>query len=346
MAVSGGILKIIQANKCPLYRLGDSFKLTGRAWSLPTGRAACLTLALDIQKALSVLKSSEPVEGFKFYCSGPSSKCVGVVKVGYRKIEQTEAQKTHQTEDMEEVINLLKGFSIFQSLNEEDIRDLVSALKLKKYAPGDTVIKKGEPGKSLYIVVSGRVEVMGDDEISFAYMEKGDVFGEMSLLSGDPVGATIQVSKPSQVLYMNGRDFSRTLRKYPALQMYFARLLARRLAKTNIVRSEEFASGMVGRLSEMPPSELFQALNINQKTGVLNLHLPKGVANVFFREGNLISARYDNKNGKDAFFEILKEKRGRFKFTPGLSPEQMGSEELGDFMWLLMEGVRRMDEEE
>jgi len=128
--------------------------------------------------------------------------------------------------------------------------------------------------------------------------------------------------------------------------MYFARLLAQRLAKTNVERLEEFASGMTGKLAENPPSELFQTLNLNHKTGLLTLTLSRGTAELSFREGALIRADYDEREGKDAFFEVLREKEGRFKFTPGLSPQEMKAPEMGDFMWLLMEGVRRIDEGE
>ncbi len=46
------------------------------------------------------------------------------------------------------------------------------------------------------------------------------------------------------------------------------------------------------------------------------------------------------------FFELLKLKQGRFKFSPGLTPEEMDATEVGDFMHLLMEGLRRIDEDD
>ena len=128
--------------------------------------------------------------------------------------------------------------------------------------------------------------------------------------------------------------------------MYFARLLAQRIAERNLVKTKEFAPGMVGQLSDMPPSELFQAFNVNQKTGRLTLELPRGGAVVAFREGELVRAEYNGKEGTDAFYEMLGEKEGRFKFSSGLSEWETEAQELGDFMWLLMEGVRRMDEAE
>jgi hypothetical protein len=113
---------------------------------------------------------------------------------------------------------------------------------------------------------------------------------------------------------------------------------------TNTARAEEFASSMIGRLSEMPPSELFQILNNNGKTGALVLDLSGGTAQLWFREGQLVKARYGDLEDLDAFFAVLAHREGRFRFKPGLPPEALTAEPLGDFMWLLMEGVNRIDE--
>jgi hypothetical protein len=101
---------------------------------------------------------------------------------------------------------------------------------------------------------------------------------------------------------------------------------------------------MAGKLSEMPPSELFQVFNINQKTGVLGLNLVRGRAEVAFKEGQMIRVKFGEMEGTEAFFELLREKEGRFKFLPGLSDTEMKLPRIGDFMWLLMEGMRKIDE--
>jgi hypothetical protein len=126
--------------------------------------------------------------------------------------------------------------------------------------------------------------------------------------------------------------------------MYFAQLLARRLARTNVEMAGELASGMTGKLSDITPTELFQALNSNQKTGILTLSMPDSEAELSFKEGGLIGASYRDLEGEEAFFALLKESQGRFKFFPGLPPEDMEANEIGDFMWLLMEGLNRIDE--
>ena len=127
--------------------------------------------------------------------------------------------------------------------------------------------------------------------------------------------------------------------------MYFTRLLAKRLTDSNKIRSDDYASGMIGKLDEIPPEALFQTLNLNHKTGILTItQLPKGTARFSLRQGGLIKASYAGSKGENAFYEVLREKSGRFKFTPGLPPEDFDIPEIGYFMKLLMEGLQRMDE--
>ncbi len=341
MSLPESVVTIIGDDKCPLYSIGDQFKLTGKSLFLPSGKPACLILVGDITEVL-IRYESATAPRYVFDCSG----CTGLIRLEYVKEQKTVSTESQirYSRDLDALAVLLSKYAFFQSLDEDNIKELISLLKVARFSKGESIIKKGEPGKNLYIIVTGKIEVVGDGGIHIAFLEKSDIFGEMSLLSGDPVGATIKVVEPVTVLYLNGKDFRNVLNKFPSLQMYLARLLAKRLARTNVDRIEDIASGMVGNLSEMSPSELFQAFNINHKTGVLSLNLPRGLAEVAFRDGGMVRAEYMDTEGKEAFFEILKEKDGWFKFLPGLSPEELEFPELGDFMWLLMEGARRADE--
>ncbi|HAO23404.1 MAG: hypothetical protein BWK80_46960 [Desulfobacteraceae bacterium IS3] len=269
--------------------------------------------------------------------------------------EEEEEEDSREVEDLKEVdvsdiegtdiVSLLSKFSISHSLDANDIRDLISFLDLRKYAKGEYIVKKGDQGRNLYIILSGKAEVIGEDGLHIAVLERGEIMGEMSLISGNPITATVRVIEPAELLCLNAKDFGHVLNRFPSVQMFFAKLLADRLMKTNKARSEEFASGMAGKLSEMQPSELFQVFNINQKTGILSLNLIRGRAEIAFRDGQMLRVRFGEKEGVDAFFELLREKEGRFKFLPDLSPEDMKLPKMGDFMWLLMEGMRKMDEE-
>lgn len=339
---------IVEDYYCPLYQLGDRFSLSGRSFMTPPGKATCMVLANDIEANYQE-DDVPPDKRFppRIDCSGPYTDCIGVIrmeaKTGYR-IKGTTLSREKE-EKLRKIMGVLSQFPIFKGLNEGQLRELVSVLKFKHFPKDRIVVKKGAPGVNLFVIVSGKVVVQDSDNMPLAKLEKGEVFGEMSLISGDPVGATVKVLEPANLLYIRGKDFGQMLNQFPSVQMYFAKLLTRRLSDTNIARARELAAGMTGKLAEIPPSELFQTFNVNQKTGALDLNLSKGDGRVCFRQGELIIAKYGEFSGVEAFFEILKENSGRFKFSSAeLRPEEERMEPLGDFMWLLMEGIRKIDE--
>ncbi len=339
------VFRIVGGKNCPLYAVGDEFQLAGNIFSVPSNKAPCMTLAKDI---VNLLKGniffSEPQSVQVYRCSG----CRGMIRFSQKHSPHiSDEDKERPDDDYVEVVTQgLSGFPIFQSLDDHVSREFASNLRFDEYGAGELIIKKGDPGRNLYIIITGRVEVLGDDEMRIAEMGKGEVFGEMSLLSGNTVGATVKAVEPSTVLYITARNLKTILSNSPSLQMYFTRLLAGRMAEINQARYEEFASGVTGKISEMIPSELFQIFHMNQKTGILTLQSSESRASVSFRDGEVVKVHFDGKEGQDAFFELLKLKRGRFRFSPGLSLDEMELRGLGNFMPMLMEGLRRIDEDE
>ncbi len=117
------------------------------------------------------------------------------------------------------------------------------------------------------------------------------------------------------------------------------------MSDSNRVRSDDYASGMIGKLEEIPPEALFQTLNVNNKTGILTItQLPRGTGPFFHAPGRPDQGELRRRQGGGCLYEVLREKQGRFKFTPGLPPEDFDVPEIGYFMKLLMQGLQRMDE--
>ncbi len=351
--------KIVHENNCPIYNAGEEFSMSGNALlvepgleklfittaviNLPNTSQTCRSLVAELTKIIIEHESINKIPNRFIDCTG----CSGFITLEFMHKIQEALPETDGNfgENVDALAALLSKFSIFQTLDGYNLRDFISFLQVKKFEKGVTILEKGAPGQNLYIILSGGIEVLDDDGNLISSLQQGEVFGEMSLISGDPVGATVRAVAPTSVFYIKGHDFIKNLNRYPSLQMYFARLLAHRLARSNVDRSREFTPGMVGQLSEMPPTELLQTLNVHQKTGVLSLALPLGEARLCFRKGRLIKVNYMEKEGKEAFYDILKQGDGRFKFTTGLPQDEIDAPEIGFFMELLLEGLRRMDDE-
>ncbi len=352
------IFTITQNNSCPLYEFNDSFELSGLAIPLkdadsnsvitttvithPQGKRNCKILDGDLSKLIINYERSDKIPVCMMTCSG----CTGSVKLEYTKENSLTVKDPNTLSDeIGSMMHLLTSFPFFKNIDEQNLDKVVGFFKMKKYEIGDIVIRKGDPGGKLFIIVAGSVNVLNDAGIIISAIDKGEVFGEMSLICNDAVTATIQIKEAATILDIDQPNFHKILNIYPDIQLYFSRIMAERLNRSNTIRAEDLSSGIVGDLKEIPAEALFQTLNMNNKTGILTISdLSKGTARFSFRQGALIKAKYHDCAGDMAFYEILKENSGRFRFTPGIAKEDFDTPEIGFFMKLLMEGMRRLDE--
>lgn len=117
----------------------------------------------------------------------------------------------------------------------------------------------------------------------------------------------------------------------------------KKVASTFQGNSESVISG---KIEAIVPAELLQVFHMHQKTGRLIMEFENGSARVTFREGGLLAARFEDLDNHEAVYAMLSEKKGTFHFIPGLPEALMQTREIGDFMMILMEGLRRLDENE
>ncbi len=110
--------------------------------------------------------------------------------------------------------------------------------------------------------------------------------------------------------------------------------------------SEHQKVGFSGQLEDLPPAELMQTINMNQKTGTLLFDFPTGSASISFNNGQIIDANCGSQKNEAAFFTILQHNRGGFKFSKDLPSLIKDNAPIGDFMSLLMEGLQKIDEDE
>ncbi|MEZ4577411.1 MAG: cyclic nucleotide-binding domain-containing protein [Desulfobacterales bacterium] len=131
----------------------------------------------------------------------------------------------------------------------------------------ETSSSGSQPATHLYVIVAGWVEVVDEDGNTITYLSSGEVFGEM--VNQRQPGERHHQSRYSHhsVSSGTGQGFQPGPAQISGAAHLFARLLTQRLARSNRERSQDLSSGMSGKLSEMPPDELLQTLNITQKSG-------------------------------------------------------------------------------
>ncbi|HIP39741.1 MAG TPA: DUF4388 domain-containing protein [Desulfocapsa sulfexigens] len=338
--------KITVNNNCPLYEVGELLSLSDKALSCPEGKATCLILVREMTNILFELLGANPSKDGKqdklYSCSG----CSGLIK--FKLISEAESKRSSSANTApplapqeEALLAEIRNFPLIKAIPGAEIGNVLRCFRKERLSANSTLITKGQ--NSLYLVLSGSI-VVSNGSLIIASLEPGDICGEMSYLGGDVAGADVRATTDAVVLSISGEAFSALLDRIPELQLFMAKILVQRLTQSNASKYDNFDACMSGWIREMPPAELFQIFHMNQKTGVLALELPRGEARVAFREGCIINAHYHKKTNQAAIFDMLKEKEGRYAFSTGLTPEEMKAAEIGDFMMLLMEGIKRVDE--
>jgi CRP-like cAMP-binding protein len=118
-----------------------------------------------------------------------------------------------------------------EALTADELDTLAAGARGVEFDRGATIIRERDAGDSLFVVVQGSVTVSIRDagmERSVATLRAGDIFGEMSLLTGSPRAATVIAQTPVVALKIDRSAMSPLLDAEPALSERFAAMLEKR----------------------------------------------------------------------------------------------------------------------
>ena len=102
----------------------------------------------------------------------------------------------------------------------------------ESYAHGDLVVREGDTARHMYVIQSGRVEItkrIGGEDVSLAVLEKGDFFGEMSLLESLPRDANARAVGPTRLLVINPGGLLLRIRRDPTFAFEMLHKLSGRI---------------------------------------------------------------------------------------------------------------------
>ncbi|MGW8209293.1 MAG: cyclic nucleotide-binding domain-containing protein, partial [Syntrophobacteria bacterium] len=111
---------------------------------------------------------------------------------------------------------------IFRSLGKKELRGLEDIANLHYFSARQLILREGDPGRSIYIVLDGRVKVFTKDregkEFPLATLEPYQFFGEMALLTGEPRAGSIATLEETLLGEISYNNMNRLMIRYPQIK--------------------------------------------------------------------------------------------------------------------------------
>ncbi len=126
----------------------------------------------------------------------------------------------------------VRGVPIFRELRDDFLVRLASVMEEVEFPPNHTIFIEGQEGRSLYIVVSGRVRVHLNNQ-DIAQLKQGACFGEMSLFDAEPRSASVTTLESCDCLILTQQQLYEAIDETPGIAINIIRLLSRRIRKLN-----------------------------------------------------------------------------------------------------------------
>jgi CRP-like cAMP-binding protein len=168
----------------------------------------------------------------------------------------TEARR--RTRRVEDNLSALRRVALLNCLDYQELQEIAGRVRLELYAPGEVIVKKGEPGDSMFVIERGTLSVRVDDTTrEVAELGPGGFFGEMGLLTGQPRAATVQSKTAVELLVVDHASFSAILLSHPEVAQTISTRIAelqaananRDLERTELtVEASESSSDLLAKI--------------------------------------------------------------------------------------------------
>jgi type IV pilus assembly protein PilB len=145
------------------------------------------------------------------------------------------------------MVSSLSEVPLFAGLTPAECAAIEARMVRRDFTPQAVIVREGGPGDAAFLVLSGLVAVRRKDResnVDFLLSElgPGQMFGEMSLLTGKPRGASVVAVEATSCAVLSRDEFERILREHPAVAIAFTKILAERLDRANEQAGVDFVN--------------------------------------------------------------------------------------------------------
>ena len=181
---------------------------------------------------------------------------------------------------------IFKNNALFSSVDDDKLQRLAAHSKLRQFAAGSQILRQGDTGDSMLVIISGRVRVVGrapeprSAEVLLRELGPGEICGELTLVDGLPRASTVLAITRTRCLFVPRRDFLTTLSEHPNLSLRLASMIAGRLRDTDQILMRDGPDALTGLntrrgLENQYRREVAAAIRRGYALGVLFVDLDK-----------------------------------------------------------------------
>jgi CRP-like cAMP-binding protein len=136
----------------------------------------------------------------------------------------------------EELVDAIAGMALFADLKAAQLEAVSHLFEERYYPEGERILRQGIRGSAFHVILDGEASVVVDGDAR-ATLGRGDFFGEVSILLGDPPVADVVALRPLRCLVLDGPSVEPFLVGHPQVMYRMLQAQARRLRTANRWRS-------------------------------------------------------------------------------------------------------------
>ena len=138
--------------------------------------------------------------------------------------------------ETEDITNVLSGLSLFADLSRPELQEVSHTFEEEWFSAGQRILRQGFTGAGFYVILDGQASIKIDGQ-DRARVSRGDFFGEMSLLLGEPPVADVVATTALRCVVLPGPLLAEFLHTHPTVMFRMLQAVAGRLRASNQWRS-------------------------------------------------------------------------------------------------------------
>jgi len=136
----------------------------------------------------------------------------------------------------DDIVDVLAGLALFADLTRPQLQAVAHTFEEEWFTEGQRILRQGLTGSNFYVILEGEAAIRIDGQTR-ATLARGEFFGEVSVLLGEPPTADVVALRPLRCAVLPGSETEAFLTSYPRVMFRMLQAQARRLRSANLWRS-------------------------------------------------------------------------------------------------------------